>query len=127
MILLFIILSINCFFYSLATYKHFMFILLCFNLWLIYVQCYKRIHDIKHLKYDAHTLWIPLYNLLVFKKLFTEESEKESNEFGVVPSQKEVSFKSWAVNGLKTQAKQLSLLKKISMGKIGRASCRERW
>lgn len=116
MILLLTILSINCFFYSLATYKHFMFILLCFNFWLIYVQCYKRIHDIKHLKYDAHTLWIPLYDLLVFKKLFTEESEKEPNEFGVVPSQKKISFKSWAVNGLKTQAKQLSLIKKISMG-----------
>src|SRR5690606_41879881 len=79
MILLLLFLVINVFLYVNATAKHFMFVLLLFNFWVIYVQCSKRIHDIFELKNGEWKLWIPFYNLSIFYKLFILESDLNTN------------------------------------------------
>lgn len=113
-ILLLIILATNSFFYISANYKYVMFIVLGFNLWLIYVQIYKRMHDIEHLKNDLYKLWIPIYNLYVFKDLISEKSENAVNEFGMKPDSKEYSFINWIKKEFRQLTSQLSLLQKVS-------------
>jgi len=116
MILLLLFLVINVFLYVNATAKHFMFVLLLFNFWVIYVQCSKRIHDIFELKNGEWKLWIPFYNLSIFYKLFILESDLNTNEFGIVPNQTNISFVKWIKKSIQKAIGSLSLLHKISMG-----------
>lgn len=115
MMLLFLILLLNACLYSLVTYKHFMFILLVFNFWFIYVQCYKRLHDTVKLKTAAWKLWIPVYNLFILKELFVLDSEPETNMFGIPPLQSKKSFFNWVFSSIKKTVCQLNLIQKITM------------
>src|SRR5690606_6007843 len=92
MILLFSLLAVSIFIYLFTTYKFIAFVGICFIIWLIYLQSYKRIHDIKHLKTFAYRLWVPFYNLLLFRELFLHPSENKPSEFGMMPSQNQRSF-----------------------------------
>ena len=115
-ILLLLLLAITVFLYINATAKHFMFVVLLFNFWIIYVQCSKRIHDIFKLKNEEWKLWFPFYNLFIFSKLFVLESDLNINEFGIVPKQTNTSFVKWIKNSIQKTIRSLSLLQKISMG-----------
>lgn len=116
MILLFSLLAVSIFIYISTTYKFIVFVGICFIFWLIYLQSYKRIHDIKHLKTFAYRLWVPFYNLLLFRELFLYSSENKPSEFGMMPSQNQRSFISWLLHGFKNHLRPLNLIEKVSAG-----------
>lgn len=84
--------------------------------WVIFGQCYKRIHDTEKYKNKVGLLLIPIYNLLIISKLFVLDSEPRDNEFGMIPKSSNNNFKNWIVDGFKQVNKQLTLLHKLSMG-----------
>jgi len=110
---LFLILSV--FFFTTAA-KVLVFFLLVMLSWIIFSQCYKRIHDTQKYKYKVGFLLIPIYNLFIISKLFVLDSESDVNEFGMIPEKSNHTFKNWIANGFKLLNKQLTLLQKLSMG-----------
>ena len=110
---LFLILTVLFF---LTTAKTLVFFLLLILSWIIFSQCYKRIHDTEKYKYKIGYLLIPIYNLFIISKLFVLDSESEINEFGMIPEKSTNNFKDWISNGFKVLNKQLTLLQKLSMG-----------
>ena len=116
MFLLLIFLAATIFLFVKVTPKHFVFLLLLFNLWVIYAQCLKRIHDISALKNNWWSIWIPVYNLWIFYKLFVLESEPNANEFGMIPQQTKASFGQWIKKNIQKTLRTLSVFHKISLG-----------
>jgi len=102
-------------FFICAPLKTFSFFILLILSWIIFAQCYKRIHDIDKLKNKVYLLFLPFYNLFLLKELFVLDSEKNASIFGVVPQKETYSFKNWIFNDLKKLNKQLTLLQKMSM------------
>lgn len=102
------------FFVTIAKTLFFLLLLLLF--WVMFSQCYKRMHDTTKYKNKVGLLLIPFYNLLIVNELFVLDSELDVNEFGMVPQKSTNSFKNWIVNGLQLLNQQLTLLHKISMG-----------
>lgn len=96
--------------------KTLVFLLLLLLFWVMFSQCYKRMHDTTKYKNKVGLLLIPFYNLLIVNKLFVLDSELDVNEFGMVPQKSTNSFKNWIANGLKLLNQKLTLLHKISMG-----------
>lgn len=96
--------------------KTLVFLLLLILFWVIFGQCYKRIHDTEKYKNKVGLLLIPIYNLLIISKLFVLDSEPRDNEFGMIPKSSNNNFKNWIVDGFKQVNKQLTLLHKLSMG-----------
>lgn len=109
----FFILSV---FFFTTTAKTLVFFLLLMLSWIIFSQCYKRIHDTVKYKYKVGFLLIPMYNLFIISKLFILDSESDVNEFGMIPEKSNHTFKNWIANGFKLLNKQLTLLQKLSMG-----------
>lgn len=85
-------------------------------LWVIFSQCYKRLHDTELFKYKAGLLFVPFYNFFLIKKLLVLQSEQVVNVFGMVPAKTAHTFKSWLANKLSYLNKQLTPLQKISFG-----------
>lgn len=100
--------------YSLSIAKTLMIIVVVFLFWLFFVQAYKRIHDTSQLKFFAHHLLIPFYNLFLLRKLMILPSENGPSEFGLMPKQEEVAFQDWLVQSVKTKIKDLNLIEKLS-------------
>ena len=92
------------------------FLILILLFWIIFSQCYKRIHDTEKYKYKVGFLLIPIYNLFFISKLLVLESESDVNEFGMIPEKSNHTFKNWIVNRFKLLNKQLTLLHKLSLG-----------
>lgn len=80
--------------------------------WLLFSQCYKRLHDTENYKYQVQLLFIPVYNLFVIYKLFKLPSEPQTNKFGFVPKEEKKTFKSW----IQSTIKEVDLLQKLSFG-----------
>lgn len=110
---LFLILTVLFF---LTTAKALVFFLLLILSWIIFSQCYKRIHDTEKYKYKIGYLLIPIYNFFIISKLFVLDSEPQVNEFGMIPEKSTDNFKDWIANGFKILNKQVTLLQKLSMG-----------
>lgn len=102
--------------FFLTTAKALVFFLLLILSWIIFSQCYKRIHDTEKYKYKVGLLLIPIYNLFIISKLFVLDSESDVNEFGMIPEKSTDNFKDWIANGFKVLNKQVTLLQKLSMG-----------
>ena len=81
-------------------------------LWLLFSQCYKRLHDTKKYKNDVHLLFFPIYNLFIIYELFKLPSEPQTNQFGLVPKQEKKTFKSW----IQSVVKEAELWQKLSFG-----------
>jgi len=110
---LFLILTVLFF---LTTAKALVFFLLLILSWIIFSQCYKRIHDTEKYKYKIGYLLIPIYNLFIISKLFVLDSESKISEFGMIPEKSTDNFKDWIANGFKVLNNQVTLLQKMSMG-----------
>lgn len=110
---LFLVLTVLFF---LTTAKTLVFFLLLILSWIIFSQCYKRIHDTEKYKYKIGFLLIPIYNLLIISELFVLDSEAQVNEFGMIPEKYTDNFKDWIANGFKVLNKQVTLLQKLSIG-----------
>src|SRR5690554_1826047 len=108
----FLVISLILYYLSIA--KLVLLLIILFLLLMSYIQAYKRIHDIKHLKYFANRLWIPFYNLIFFKELFKHPSENGPSEFGMMPKQEEILFKDWLIKGVKSSLQKLNLIERIS-------------
>lgn len=100
--------------YSFSIAKILMFFVVLFSFWLLCVQAYKRIHDIQKLKFFAHHLLIPFYNIILLRKLMTLPSENGPSEFGLMPQQEKVTFKNWLVQNVRTKINRLNLIEKLS-------------
>lgn len=76
-----------------ATYNNyvnaefFMIVVFFTLLLLIYVQLKKRVRDCKSIKHFSKKIFLPLWNFTFIKRLFFEESEPESNEYGMPPQE----------------------------------------
>lgn len=110
---LFLILSVLFF---VTTAKLLVFFLLLMLCWIIFSQCYKRLHDTERYKYKVGLLLIPIYNIFIISELFILNSEAEINEFGIIPEKSTDNFKDWIANGLELLNRHLTLLHKLSMG-----------
>ena len=103
-------------FFICAPLKTFSFFILLILSWIIFTQCYKRIHDIDKFKSKVYLLFLPFYNLFLLKELFVLDSEKNASKFGLVPQKETYSFKNWIFKDLRKLNKRLTLLHKLSMG-----------
>ncbi len=83
-------------------------------LWVIFSQCYKRLHDTERFKNKAGLLFVPFYNIFLVKELLVLESEPTGNEFGMIPKKSSFTFKNWVLNKFIQLHKQLTVLQKIS-------------
>ena len=115
-IVLAIVLLITTFLFVQATHPQFLFIILCSVIATIWVQCVKRLHDLKAHKHKVWELAIPILNFKIIKDLFSVDSEKGSNEFGVYPKQEQKPFKDWMLYHIKWMYSQLTNLQKIAIG-----------
>lgn len=96
--------------------KLLVFFLLLMLSWVIFSQCYQRIHDTEKYKNKVGLLLIPIYNLLIIRELFVLESEPLVSEFGMIPQKSTGTFKIWVLNGFRLLNRQLTLIHKLSMG-----------
>lgn len=85
-------------------------------LWIIFSQCYKRMHDTEKLKNKVWQLFIPLYNLFLVKELLVLDSESTENKFGLLPKQSNKTFFNWISDKLKELNSRMSFIYKISFG-----------
>src|SRR5690606_12615473 len=86
-IFLVILLVLNILAFVNATFPHFYFVMICALISAIGVQIVKRCHDLKDYKNNSILLLIPVINFKIIKDLFTADSQKGINEFGVYPKQ----------------------------------------
>src|SRR5690606_9682041 len=90
----------------------FVFLLLLPVFWIIFSQCYKRMHDTKEYKYKVWQLFVPVYNVFIVALLFHIKSETVANKFGVPPKQTAGTFTDWTRELLK----KVNIWQKLSFG-----------
>lgn len=90
----------------------FVFLLLLPVFWIIFSQCYKRMHDTKEYKYKVWQLFVPVYNVFIVAQLFHIKSETVANKFGVPPKQTAGTFTDWMHELLK----KVNIWQKLSFG-----------
>ena len=114
-ILLTVMLILSVFLFTQATHPHLLFIVICALLLTIWAQTIKRLHDVEKFKDKFWTLLIPLYNVYVVKELFTIESERTVNEYGVYPKQEKNNFFIWLTEHIKNVVRKIGILEKITI------------
>lgn len=107
---------LNTFLFLFSTIQIVSFLIHIVLLWVIFSQCYKRIHDIEKLKNNVWQLFIPLYNLFLVKELLVSDSEATENKFGLPPKQSSKTFLNWISDKLKQLNNRMPFIYKISFG-----------